>query len=417
MSGVPPVRLDIGLLGEFPDDEGKSKPIIIRPTPLQTDWQALIRQTRNHRELNAAQVAAVQQGLGVLQSELGDEVLELRHDTMHPLVWWVSNYAGWSRLWLTWLAQAILDMKSTPGFESLARKLRTSAGYEEAVSVLAVGWRLKSNDFRVGMEPTVLVDGRLKKPDLYAESAECDKSIIVEVSALAQSDALRQGMDTCQQLSDTAFMSAPGIVFAGRAHRPLAPRHLGDVLESLKAVVLKCVETGTMQMLDLRGEVEVAVAPAELRSHLAEWATTRGLRPGLIAAPSGESKEVNRIRHKISRKSDQLPTGHPSIIVVPCEMEHRDVDTLSRLLFDALECAYEHPKVSCVVLSSQCLGGGPGHDLINGENICTRRVGISPLVEQHAVLFNRYADTPLPPSVRTRLRKAFTTTCSPRIPW
>ncbi len=287
----------------------------------------------------------------------------------------------------------------------LLRRLKKPHLYFEALSVLQVANRLTRTGFQCVVEPTVVVDGRRRKPDLLLRDTAAGDQIYVEVTRLMSSDEAREA-DACLRAIDHVLRwDAGGVVHCGRIRKILVGEDLNRVVKTVKATVRNVRRLGGLQEVS-HPDLELAICRSEDENLLASWTKKHGLQWHSLVGPRYEFSDLGRILPKAGGKQRQLPSEHPSLIAIWATSVFLSTSQIESVLgyLDRHQALLGH--VYGVVILGEWLGVGDDEVRALGDHVYVAESRHDILQERIMLVANRHWRLPMSSEAEKRLRGA-----------
>ena len=314
------------------------------------------------------------------------------------------NTAPWTYDWLTWLSESLVRPSSAANISSLHKRLVDPSQFMEAYSVLQVADRLHMVGLEISIDIPVVVGLVKKEPDLQVRDSETGELFFVEVSALfisAQQEAASAAFDQVSR----RLLQTSGIVFAGQ-FLSLPTDDVSEIADRLTSELSEMQRCLSFREVTLPDVLELAIAPAEQRGIVQEWAVKRGLGLGSFAGPATKVNLGKRFAGKVADKVKQLPLQRPNLLVIPAQELFFCVGNpleLLPLLRESISC---YPQVAAVVISRESLNHAEASvTTVDDDQLATSaRLG---LAQQFLLVSNRSATKPMDRSTRKKVWHAF----------
>lgn len=370
-------------------------------------WDRLLGECGAIEGLTDDDRARARSAIAVLRRELGEDFLAESWLAGHPLPSFLTNSAPWTRKWLVWFGDALDHASRQTNYQSLLQRLKDGRTYGEAVSVLEVHSRFAGVGFSVQFDPTVIVGGVRKKPDLLAVNPSTNEEVFIEVTDLRNSDMTSQASDTARVIADLLIFGHPDLKHAGRIHKSLSRRHLADVAEKV-ATFLESVESDPeFRSLALPGVIDLGASPPNAEAGLAAWAAARDLAVGELIGPPFEFEEVRRVKNAIRNKRLQIPDTGTGVVVIRASgilYEGKDVPTLFSELEEGV---FDFEKILAAVVIAGWTGAGQNAVRRHNEHAVVQSVRHDVRVENAFFVFNRYYANGLSEETIGMVRRAY----------
>ncbi len=205
------------------------------------NWESQLSKAKSD-ELSAFEIARVIKSFEFLRMELGENFPQecLKND--NAINDYFLNRAPWTRMWFTWLADAILGLRSAVNIENLMKKLRShnQADFFEVRSIFEVGLKLVKAGFNIEIENEVINDkGLRKKPDLTIVNPETEECGLVEITRLTKNPSSIKYESIMQRVFFGGLERNINLEFAGGLLKDLSDEYLQEILKEIDAKLKK----------------------------------------------------------------------------------------------------------------------------------------------------------------------------------
>jgi hypothetical protein len=95
----------------------------------------------------------------------------------HPICYYITNLAPWTRKWIIWFAEALEELKNQENYSSLLKRIKDKTKFEEGVSILEIGFKFSKAGFKITIDPITEVSERKKIPDLKIIDKDTEKEL------------------------------------------------------------------------------------------------------------------------------------------------------------------------------------------------------------------------------------------------
>ncbi|KPK99609.1 MAG: hypothetical protein AMJ91_07225, partial [candidate division Zixibacteria bacterium SM23_73_3] len=232
------------------------------------NWERLIKHCDTLEELTAFEKERAKRAFRRLRQELGKDFFENAFEGRNPICQYILNRAPWTRKWITWFADAIVELKDHENYSSLLARLKKPIKFYEGLSVLEIAFKFSRAGFRICIDPSVEVAGRPKQPDLKLCDKETQEQLFSEVSVLDQSKADREALRTLQTIAEPTWRSRPSLCYCGRIHKILSTSHLNWLTARIQESVEKLEERGGFEEVVVEKVIELGLATKDSRDVL-----------------------------------------------------------------------------------------------------------------------------------------------------
>jgi|GEM_PF-1167592 len=371
------------------------------------NWERLIEHCDTLEELTDFEKEKAKQAFLEIRRQLGDDFFKDAFESRNPICQYILNRAPWTRKWITWFADATMELKDHDNYSSLLNRIKSPSKFHEGLSVLQTAYRFSKAGFRIHFDPSVDVEGRPKLPDLKLTDKDTKEELFVEVSALQQSKVHQDAMRTLQGVAELIWRSRPFLWYCGRIHRALSTTHLNRVTAMIQESVKKLVERGGFEEVVVQNVLDLGLATKNSRKLLDKWAANRGFKPNELSGPPCDVNEVSRSRAKIRKKQAQLPRDFPTVLVIRNQGLFFDSRNVERAVSGLEEEVYEYPHLLAVVVAGGYFGTAEKATTAKEQHMFIRNPRPYLYVEQHLVLFNRFCRLKISPCTISKIYDGF----------
>ena len=371
------------------------------------NWERLIDHCDTLEELTAFEKERAKWGFRWLRQELGEDFLKDAFEGRNPVCQYILNRAPWTRKWITWFAEAIMELKDHENYSSLLARLKNPSKFFEGLSVLQIAFKFSKAGFRIYVDPSVEVEGRPKQPDLKLTDKETKEQLFVEVSALQQSKGDRDAFRTLQRIAESTWRSGPSLYHCGRIGKALSMTHLNSLTARIQETVKRLEEKGGFDQMVVEKVFELGLATRDSREVLDKWAAERGLEVNKISGPPSNVDQLSRTRGKIREEQRQLPRDFPAVLVIWNQglfLHSRNVEQTAAELEEEV---YEFPHLLAVVVAGGYNGTGEKASTAKEQHMFIKNPRPYLYVEQHLLLFNRFCRLKISPCTISKVYDGF----------
>jgi hypothetical protein len=198
--------------------------------------------------------------------------------------------------------------------------------------------------------------------------------------------------------------------YAGELARVLAPRHLEEVLETVKSAAQKAADETGFEILEIPGVIRAAFARKSNKEALDRWAKDHGLDSCEFRGPSTNVPEIDRIAFKLQTELKQVPTDRTNVVVIYSHLftaPPTDIRIFEQFVHALEDLAYKHSHVGYLLLIFNWIGGNENEVLHCRDHFCVNRKLFYFVCDSTILIRNRFAAKPMPPAVEERFRTAF----------
>jgi len=335
------------------------------------------------------------------------ESVRITSGQTHPFMAYLLNYAGWTRRYLTRLANAMRLLEGSENLDGVILQLEEPERFSHNMLLLESSAKLVREGLQVAFEPTLPVGDRRKQPDARFLSEETKETVFLEV-AIQQS--ARQSIEAFQAMNTVTwrFMAMPfGFRWAGRLSKIPAPPHMADIMAKADRAIERATKEKRFVELVEQGTIEIAVCPEDQIALLEKWSNPRGLQPGGFEGPPYDENILARLKRKIQTEQSQLPADKPNAILIDATDLFFRIRDIRAVMNELEEEVYKHPHVPLVVIVGSHISGAAPELVQKDEHRYTRRA-VDPLyTEDNLLLFNRYSPAKLSTSLLSKFLRAF----------
>ncbi|MBC7486930.1 MAG: hypothetical protein H7282_09290 [Cytophagaceae bacterium] len=267
------------------------------------DWDHQIASCDTIEEISELEKTKSKHAFDFLRRELGEgfpkEIMD--HDTRFRSYFW--NKAPWTRVWFTWLSEAIKNLKEAENFGSVIKKLKSGAwdDFEEAITLLEYGLKFRKVGFQLAFEKETLnTNGKSKNPDLYLTNPETAENIFVEVTRLTPNAELEDLFDIYHRAMNKGYFSGKQINCCGRLFKSVSKEHLREIKQEVDKKVEAVLKNNSFEEFKKDGIIEMAFVGESNYSTLEQWSSEHGYKIGSFILP--EIDRFKRLKNKIVKK-------------------------------------------------------------------------------------------------------------------
>jgi hypothetical protein len=366
-------------------------------------WDHLLAEWPPYLEQAGIDPALADRAFARLRSFFGDNPKALPR----PVFGLLTNIVRHSFDWIVWLADCVDRFATADGYTSFCTDLRDTNKHDAAVTVLQVADRMHTVGMEVAFDPSIVIEGSKKVPDLLLRDHTTGASFYAEASIMFSADRRVEASDVFDRLIDLfhSFHDDP-VAYGGLVLRPIAPDEVEGFIGRVRWEVLEVRRDRSFREVRLDDALLLGMAPQALKEDVDRWSKVHGLEPGSFGAMLPAVDDFLRLHGKIAEEARQLPSGQPNVVVIWAQnllLVSRD----PRVLLPHIRgIAREHPKVALLVVvfegytSAQIAYAAAGDCLIVGGT----RGGIE---FQHIIVPNDACPSPFPPELLLKLKSAF----------
>lgn len=277
-------------------------------------WDFLIEEILTIKGLTSLQRKRARKAFQFLSGELGKGFPKRIMGERHPFAYQFVNRAPWTRIWLTWLASALRELKKQDEYGRLLKRIKNTEKLFEALTVLKVAYKFSKTGFSILFDPEVTVNGRSKIPDMVLNGIQNSK-IYVEVSEMQTSEKKQEAFITGFRISEHITRAHPRVLYSGKIYKIMEDPDISRISEMAEELGNKANTENEMKLLCLEG-VEIAAAPQGKDAVIEKWAKERGFEVNNLLWPAVFSNEIRRTKRKIRTEHKQLPKEYLNVIVI-----------------------------------------------------------------------------------------------------
>jgi ribosomal protein L19 len=380
--------------------------LILKKVEDYWNWEKLIEHSQTIKELTFLEKERVKRAFQFLRQELGEEFLKDAFKEGHPICGYIRNLAPWTRKWIIWFADALNELKYQENYDSLLKRIRDKARFEEGVLVAEVGFKFSKSGFKITIDPEESSRGG-KIPDLKLVDKDAGDELFVEISQMGSSKVEEQASQTLHAVVDVLWRSIPFVQYCGRIHKTLSKRHLNEVVKKVEETLEKVKKDNVFHELLIEDVIEVGMAPEKDKEILEKWALERGLHVGEFIGPPIDVNEILRTKRAIREEQKQLPQEYPNIVVIKnTDLFFRTRD-VRKAINELEEEIYEHPHLLFAVISGEFIGLAKDELLMKDYHVYLEKSRFELFAELYIILFNRFCEHEISPSVIAKIYNSF----------
>jgi hypothetical protein len=338
-----------------------------------------------------------------LQQFFGDDPMTVPDRVMD----YVINCAPHTYEWICWFSGCLDQFADTNGYASLCADLRDNDKHDAAATVLQVADRLHAVGLEIAFDPSVVIDGKKKMPDLLVRDRAANNFFYAEISIMFSAHRRVEASDVFDRLRDLihSFRDDP-VAHGGRILRPIAPSEVEGLIGLVYWEILEVQRARRFREVRFEDSLLLALAPEALKDEVDRWSEAHQFEPGSFGAGMPPVDEFMRLHIKIAEEVQQLPSSQPNVLMIWAQSLLLVSPDPLALLPHIRGIAREHPKVALLVVvfegytSARIKHAAAGDCLIAGGT----RGGIE---FQHIIVPNDACPTPFPPETILKLKSAF----------
>lgn len=370
------------------------------------NWDAQIAKIESD-ELTAVERKRIASSFDYLRTVFGEDFPKECFENGNPINHYLANRAPWTRVWLSWLAEAIREISFSTSIESIIRKLKSHKhdAFYEAITLLEVGCKVVKAGLTIELDRDLLNDkGQQKKPDLTILDSGTNELCIIEVTRLTKNPNHVKYEFLMQRVHFEGLKYRMPVQFAGRLLKDLSNEHLQEIETEISHKLKRCIDSRTFQEIDREGVMEFAIAP-EGNQVFTEWASAKKLEINSFSFP--EVDVLGRVRTKIIHKKDQLAAAYPSILVIRNEDYWISSGNYESIQEGLLETIHRCPQLLALILIGGEMSSIEKKVSTKGFNFYVERTERHLHTSKTIMLFNRFCKTKISPHTLMRIFDAF----------
>lgn len=300
-------------------------------------WETHLEKITKSDYLTPEQKDLVSRNLLNIKDSLGSDFLSKAVDEQHPILTYLTNLVPWTRWWLAEFGYDLSQLYGIKDFERLKKRLTTVKEFYGALVELKTASCLVQNGYKIELFPKV----GTKEADIKA--LVNNREIFFEVTTLASSkDEILAGR-THNEIGKALFDSR--IEFSCKIYKSLSKPHLEEIKDKIRDRVQRALSSNTLQELH-KPYICLAVAPLEKRVELLNWSKEKNISG--LEGPSYSFNPTPRLKSKIEKKANQLPTDKASILKI--DTSHFWGVHPPELVSELEETVYEQQHIVALIL-------------------------------------------------------------------
>jgi len=248
-----------------------------------------------------------------LRSFFGDDPMALPR----PVFGSLTNVVPQSFDGIVWFADCLDRFAAADGYTSLCADLRDANKHDAAATVLQIADRMHAVGIEVAFDPSIVVEGSKKVPDLLLMDRTSGASFYAEASIMFSADRRVEASDVFDRLIDLfhSFHDDP-VTYGGLILRPIAPDEIEGFIGRMRWEILEVRRDRSFREVRLDDALLLGMAPEVLKEDVDRWSKVHGLEPGSFGALLPSVDDFLRLHGKIAEKAQQLPAGQPNVVVI-----------------------------------------------------------------------------------------------------
>ena len=371
------------------------------------NWDAIIDNCDEIEGLDEKQKTLVKEAFSFLKNEFGENFLfNQGKEAIHPFFDLLINHVSSTRLWFVDLVEALQKVKTCENYNELLKRLKNPKLFNEAKSVLDIAIKFLLSDLQIEFDCEVLVDDRMKKPDIRIINPDTRETFYCEVSISNKSDIQEIAEMTEITLFNATFVSGQFLEIAGRIEKTLTSEELQIYAIKVNQFANNVAKEIGFGELIINGVLTLGLSTKEKKSLLEEWAARNNCMVGSFDGPPFNSNELQRMREKIFKEQKQLPKDVANLIMVYDTDFFYGINNMIEVI-DVLEkFVYKHNHVLALIIK----GGYTGQIkpiLIMREFHMYLQKGRNELrAEQYLIIWNHFCKKPVSPATMTKIYRS-----------
>ena len=126
------------------------------------NWDKLIQHCEVIEGLTDFERERAKRAFQILRKELGENFLDYAFDKRHPIRQYLVNLAPWTRKWITWLAEALKELREQENYSSLLNRIKDENKFDEGLSVLKIAYKFSKAGFKIVVDSQVKISDEEK---------------------------------------------------------------------------------------------------------------------------------------------------------------------------------------------------------------------------------------------------------------
>lgn len=291
------------------------------------DWEYQIESCQNIEEVSKFEISKTISAFNYLKNELGNNYPKrvLESGTRFCEFFW--NQAPWTRIWFSWLADSIKNLRESENIDGVLKKLISNDkdDFEEAITLLEYGLKFIKASFKVDFEKEVSNSkNEIKHPDICLTNPETEETIFVEVTRLTSSEEIENYSDICHRASKYGFINGKPINYAGALFKTVSRERLEEIKNKVDAMAKSVVASDSFEEFKIKNVLEIALANSKNIPMLAQWGEEHGYTIDSFHLPPID--KFKRLKGKLGRKSNQSSPETCNLLII----KNDDFSTISK---------------------------------------------------------------------------------------
>ncbi|MGK7392133.1 MAG: hypothetical protein ACNS60_17400 [Candidatus Cyclobacteriaceae bacterium M2_1C_046] len=279
-------------------------------------WHKLIDFIDTVDHLNDHEKDRIKKSYIKLSQILGRNFLLNGHKTNHSLCQRFINLAPDALKWTIWLADTLEGVEKINNGKVVINRVKSNKYTHEGMAILQLFDLFQKVGFSLEFEPKIKVKEKNKFPDLKLTSNTTNKIIFIEVSNLNISD--KHGDNSSfsritKVLRKDAFKL--DLHFCGEI--VVEDSDVAKAINIIEHTKIQAIENTSFIEIDQIG-IKLGMAHQNELEKLKSWANRNETRVGSLSGGSVSlDSDIQRMKNKIKRKTQQLSEDYINIIVIP----------------------------------------------------------------------------------------------------
>ena len=354
------------------------------------DWDYQIATCDNLEEISRLEITKAISAFQFLKTELGIQYPKEVQKSKTSFCQYFWNKVPWTRVWFTWLAEAIKNLKQSENFDTVLKKLisKNEPDFQEAITLLEYGQKFIKSGFHVDFEKEVLnKNNKAKNPDICLTNPETQEIIFIEVTRLTSNVELESYSDICQRVRRYGFERGKQINYAGRLFKVISKERLTEIKKKVDSMAQSAVENDMFEEYKIEGVFEIAIASPKSIPTLAQWTDEHGYNIDSFALPPTD--KFKRLRGKIVGKSNQSSPETPNLLII----KNDDFSSISKpetLFYELEETLFKCEDLLGTIIVSYEFGGREKEVQSFGMNTHITKTERHAISSKTGILINKY---------------------------
>lgn len=371
-------------------------------------WQYQVESCDSLEEISVLERNKAKIAFAFLKKYFGDdfpkEIMVI--NTRFRTFFW--NKVPWTRVWFTWLGEAIKNLENSQNFKSVIKKLRSSIAddFEEALTLLEYGLKFVKAGFNVDFERgTTNAKGENTSPDIYLTNIETGEKIFVEITRLKPNPEIEEMSDIFYRSINQGLMNGKQINCSGRLFKSISRERLKEIKQEVDKKVESVLKNNSFEEIKKEGVIEMAFAGQNHYNTLVQWAEENGYKIDSFALP--EIDKFKRLKSKIVHKAKQSSPNYSNLLIIKND-DYSSIANPDRTFDELEETLYKCEDLLGVIIVAYQFGGKEKQVQSYGMNTFITRTERHALTSLTGIMLNKfYKKVPVTLHTLTRLIEAF----------